>query len=326
MKMKRLLALLLALIMCFMMVACGNDSDKDDGDSKKGSSASRNEDSAPLLYRVTDDDGNVIWLFGSIHVGREDYYPLPDYVLDAFDGSDSLAVELDVIAFEKDTRLQFDALSAMVYNDGTKIKDHISAELYEEAVELLTEYDYYVSLLDMYCPAFWSSALDSLLVEEIGVKTDLGIDRHLINRAYDADKEIIDIESAKFQYEMLADFDDEVQALLLESSVESFKDKEKTAAELKEMMDLWASGDEEAFARYLTETDDSMTASEKRAYERYQQALVTDRNLNMADFAEEALLSGDEVFICVGAAHIVGDGALADLLDRRGYTVELITK
>lgn len=69
-----------------------------------------------------------------------------------------------------------------------------------------------------------------------------------------------------------------------------------------------------------------MTASEKRAYDRYQQALVTDRNLNMADFAEEALLSGDEVFVCVGAAHIVGDGALADLLDRRGYTVELITK
>ena len=44
----------------------------------------------------------------------------------------------------------------------------------------------------------------------------------------------------------------------------------------------------------------------------------------MTDFAEDALASGKEVFICVGAAHIVGDGAMAQLLAQRGYTVTLV--
>lgn len=63
-------------------------------------------ENAPLLYKVTDGDGNVIWLFGSIHVGRDDYYPLPEYVLDAYEGSDALAVELDAVAFENDMTAQ----------------------------------------------------------------------------------------------------------------------------------------------------------------------------------------------------------------------------
>lgn len=60
-------------------------------------------------------------------------------------------------------------------------------------------------------------------------------------------------------------------------------------------------------------------------YVEYNDAMMVQRNLAMADYAEEALASGKEVFICVGAAHVVGEGAMADLLAQRGYTVERIT-
>ena len=56
-------------------------------------------------------------------------------------------------------------------------------------------------------------------------------------------------------------------------------------------MDLWASGDEKAFAEYLNTTDDTITEEEKQAYERYNQAMALDRNLNMADYAEENTVS-----------------------------------
>lgn len=52
--------------------------------------------------------------------------------------------------------------------------------------------------------------------------------------------------------------------------------------------------------------------------------MLIDRNLGMADFVEDALASGDEVFVCVGAAHVVGKDALVELLRERGYTVELV--
>jgi len=313
MKTKRLLAWLLILTMCFALCACGNFT-------------SEQKKATPLLYRVTDESGNVVWLFGSIHVGREDYYPLPDYVLNAFDGADALAVEADIVAFEQDMDQQVQALMPLVYMDGSSIKDHISPELYDRAVEALEGLDTYMSALDMYCPALWSSLIDSLLIEQLGADSSLGIDRHLLERAKEAQKEILEIESAESQYQMLADFSDEVQALMLEGSVEMYQDPDAARGDLKEMMDLWASGDEQAFAAYLAGSDEDMTAEEKELYEEYDRAMLTNRNLSMAEHADGALLSGKEVFICVGAAHVIGEGSITQLLAQWGYTVENITQ
>ena len=342
MKMKRLLSFLLALSLCFAMAACGAKTEAPTTTEyvTAPSTAQTTEpavtepvvtepvvygEATPLLYRVSDAEGHTVWLFGSIHVGRENYYALPAYVTDAFDGADALAVELDILAFEKDLSAQVQALMPLVYRDGTKISDHISEELYTKAVEALEALNSYAAALDMYCPALWSSMIDSLLMEQMGARIDLGIDRHLLERAKAAGKEIRDIESAQAQYAMLGGFSDELQVILLESSLESYADPEPAKAELEEMMDLWASGDEAAFSAYLAEEDEDMTAQEKALYEEYNQAMLVDRNLLMTDYAENALKSGETVFICVGAAHVVGQGAMAQQLAQRGYTVELVT-
>ena len=335
MKMKRLLAWLLVLVMCFALAACKPAVKNEDTKPTETvattptttpAEQSKNDGPSPLLYRVTDKSGHTIWLFGSIHVGRESYYPLPEYVQNAFDRADSLAVEMDIVAFEKDVNAQISALTALVYRDGSKISDHIPKDVYDQCVAILTEYNTYMPLLDMYGPAFWSSTIDGLLVEELGADADLGIDKHLLDMAYKTDKEILEVESAEFQYQMLAGFDDEVQIAVLESSIANYHEKEAAREDLEKMMDIWASGDEKAFADYLAADDTGMTEEEKELYAKYNKAMVTDRNLSMTQFAEAALSSGKEVFICVGAAHVVGQGAMADLLAQRGYTVECITK
>lgn len=361
MKMKRLSAWLLVFAICLGLTACSKDETKestfetenetqtvissevtsenaaaatgnneeaetDDEETTEKTDISQSDTVSPLLYRVTDDDGDVIWLFGSIHVGREDYYPLPDYVLDAYENADSLAVEADVVAFEKDVGLQIKALTPLVYRDGTTIEDHIPEELYESAVEILEEYGMYNSTLDMYCPFFWSSMIDSLMMEEIGARGDLGIDKYLLDTAYEENKDVIEIESVEIQYKMMADFDEDVQLMILESSVEGYESFDESAAQLEEMMDIWASGNEKEFAEYLSDEGEEMTDEEKEVYARYEQIMITDRNLAMASFAEDALKNGEEVFICVGSAHVVGEGAMAELLSERGYKVECITK
>ena len=53
----------------------------------------------PLLYEVTKNDSETkIYLFGSIHVADERAYPLPEIVMNAYNSSDSLAVEFDLIS------------------------------------------------------------------------------------------------------------------------------------------------------------------------------------------------------------------------------------
>ena len=331
MQLKRVLALLLVLVMCFVLPACvPNTNDQSTPPTTPtptpAPTPAPSSTITPLLYRVTNDSGNTVWLFGSIHVGREDFYPLPDYVLDAFEGADALAVEADIVAFEKDFQQQVRALSRLVYYDGTTIKDHIPQEQYDKAVAILKEYNSYVAALDSYYPALWGSMIDSLMITDLGGDPNLGIDRYLIDRAYQTQKEILEVESAEFQYALLGDFDEDIQLMILESALESYGNKEEAAAELDEMMTLWASGDEEVFIQFLNASDEEIPEEEKQAMERYNQVMLTDRNLDMGVYASNALASGKEVFICVGAAHVIGEGSLTELLAQSGCTVERITE
>ncbi len=343
---KRFLALMLAVVLCFVLTACSSGSKggghiPDDPDVTETKSDTTKPDitkpdttkpveavypEGPILYKVSDGEGNVIWLFGSIHIGREDYYPLPDYVLDAFDSSDALAVEANVVAFESDISGQMNALQKLVYTDGTTIKDHVSEETYSAAVDILKENGIYSSMFDYYMPSMWFSLIESCAVLNLDIDTQLGVDIHLINRAMDADKEILEIESAEFQYGMLSEFSPELQVYLLESTIETYSQTKLLEQSYKAMMDAWASGDEKVLIRLIGAEGEIEDEKEAELYEEYNEAMIEERNESMTDYAVDALESGEEVFICVGAAHVIGDDAIADNLRELGYTVERVAE
>ncbi len=280
--------------------------------------------STPLFYKATNEAGNTIWLFGSIHVASEDMYPLPDDIISAYENADILAVECDVLAMNSDFSAAVDLYSSMVYTDGTKITDHISEDLYERAVAVFTDTGLYTPVFDSMCPTIWSSTLETVAVEKIGYKAENGLDMYFLNRAYEEEKTIDEIESVDFQMNLLVSFSDEIQEIMLEQTVASLEDTEAYKAQIDELVDIWSSGDEEAFEAYLQTEDDMLTEEEQVLYEEYNQAMIVERNKYMTDYAESCLALGDEAFICVGAAHIVGEGGMVDLLEERGYIVEIV--
>ena len=112
---------------------------------------------------------------------------------------------------------------------------------------------------------------------------------------------------------------------MLESSVTSYKIKFLTKYQLKNMMKAWANGSEKNLVEQLnSEGSVFMSKEQKELYAEYTEKILYKRNITMTDWAESALNSGEKVFICVGAAHIVGNDAMADLLEKRGYKVEII--
>lgn len=313
--MKRKIAVVF-LVLCLLLTACAPLSGKEDAVQSTAT---------PLLYKVSDENGNVLWLFGSIHVGMESYYPLPEYVLTAFDGSDALAVEMDIMAFEWNFPLQAQLLQKLMYLDGSTVQSHLQPETYRRAVEILEENESYNESFTYYKPVFWWSTIESLCMKKTGAQTALGIDRHLLKRARNDGKPVREVESAEFQYGMMAEFSEELQIELLESSIALYDNWEASAADLQQMMELWASGDEAAFAAYLNTEAEFADEQEAALYAEYNDKLITQRNQTMTAYAEDALLSGEEIFICVGAAHIVGQGAIAENLRDLGYTVEIVT-
>lgn len=87
----------------------------------------------PLFYHVTGEDGQEMWLLGTIHVGDERTAYLPEEIYNAFAASDALALECDTEAFdeqvEEDDKLSEEVSNLYFYSGGVTIESLLPAFL-----------------------------------------------------------------------------------------------------------------------------------------------------------------------------------------------------
>lgn len=278
-------------------------------------------ESSPLLWIVTSPEGEELHLFGSIHAAEEELYPLPKYISSVFESSDSLAVEADIIAYEEDLQGQMETSMKMMYPAGQKITDEIDAELVERAKAVLTEAEEElnlgvpISVLEGFRPTMWITALESLALQKSGLSAEYGLDTYFLQEAKARGMEILEIESIDAQMDMFTGFSPPLQAYLLESAL----NVELSAFGLKLLYEQWKLGSEEALSLMVIPSD---TGESAEISAEYMDALITRRNITMADAAKRYMAEDKNVFFVVGIGHMLGDGGIVDLLKQDGYTVE----
>ncbi len=287
------------------------------------------EGATPLLYHVTGENGQEMWLFGTIHVGDSRTGSLPQELYDAFAASKALAVECDTDAFDEQLETD-DALSAKVsaayfYGDGSTAKDHIKDEtLYEDAVRAMKASGNYHSNVPYMKPSLWSSSLDNHYLR-LGyhLTSDKGLESRLQLLAKQQNKPILEVESSLFQIEMMTGYSDALQETLLEENV--YTDAQEYWESVDELYELWCAGDEAALIEALNDDTSEMTEEEQKLYDEYNTAMLTDRNAGMLNVARQYLESGDTVFYAVGLAHLLDEtNGLVFTLRDAGYTVTLV--
>lgn len=289
------------------------------------------EKAAPLLYRVTGENGEEMWLFGTIHVGDGRMAYLPQAVLDAFNSADALAVEFDSGEFDEkmaeDPEYIAQILQYYVYTDGTTAADHISDEgLYQDTIRFLKASGNYNSSLPLYRPAIMSSLVENAYLA-LGRKlvSGLGADNQLLELARESEKKILNVESAEEQMAMFANFSDALQEQLLLEAMSS--DAYEYMASVDELYEMWCRGDEAELIAYLAEDEEALAELKEEdlaLYEEYVKAMETDRNEGMLEVAEGYLTGEDVVFYAVGLAHLLAEDGLVNTLREAGYTVELV--
>lgn len=279
--------------------------------------------STPLFYKITTDKSDTtIYLLGSIHAADDTAYPLPEKITKAFNESEYLAVEVDIVKLTDDFDAQLSLAQKMIYNDGTTIKDHIGEELYNSMVELLKEKSSYSTLYDSYKPAFFESLFENAIISDASLNSNDGIDMHFLNLAKENNKTILEVESADFQYDLLLSFSDELGKLNIQSYVESY---DESVDELTTLYEAWKKGDIVELEKMLfEETDTEYTEEQKKLIEDYNNALIIDRNYNMANVLETYFDEEKNVFCVVGLGHVIGEEGIINLLEKKGYTVEQI--
>lgn len=277
----------------------------------------------PLIYKITHDDSdNVIYLFGSIHVASLGELEFPDYLMDAYNTSDYLAVEMDLVDYMENASTNLDEIiKQQTYQDGSTIKDHVSSDTYDALVKFMKENYSYNEEMDKYNAYFFESLLTSLVLNKSGLDASSGIDIYFLTLAKQDKKEILEVESYEFQEALLTGFPDRYYELSINSIIE---DIDGSVQEIKDLYAAWKRGnEEELYELSKTDLDDpELTQEEKEILIDYDKKVLIDRNVNMASKLEEYFKEDKKVFYMVGAAHLVGDDGIASLLKEHGYKVE----
>src|SRR5262249_2889342 len=83
---------------------------------------------------------------------------------------------------------------------------------------------------------------------------------------------------------------------------------------LSQMIDAWKTGDDKAL--------DKLVLTEMRNFPELQKKLLLDRNKKWVDSLEKMFDGEKDVFVTVGAGHLVGKDSVVELLQKKGFKIE----
>lgn len=271
----------------------------------------------PPFFRITDEDtGGVVYLLGTMHVGRPNTV-YPDEVYNALEECSLLAVEIDLERLEKNSDELNSAMRLLEIKDGTAAE--YFGEEYGEIKRFFRERHIYTSALEKYIPSVWSSTLSNRIAKDCGLGSEYGTDREIVSWARSHSIRITELETVEEQYRMNANEDKELQKYSLLLSART--DYREQKAQMNELYRAWSENDSSSFEKMLAE--DTVPEELRTAYDEYYQALYTERQKKMARFISETLESGKKAVVAVGAMHCYATPDILDLLEENAVVEEV---
>ncbi len=267
-----------------------------------------------FLWEAVGEKGKA-YLLGSIHLARDDLYPLDKIIEGAFAESETLVVEVDLNELDE-SAFQLQALAAGVYGDGRTLESELSSDTLGKLQSFLKERGVPFSLFRVMKP--WLAAISVTAMEmlRLGYKPEFGIDKHFLDRAEQENRPVSALESADFQIRLLSDFSEELQELFLSQTLD---DAARIPEVVDELVTAWKRGDARTIEELVLEAADD--ARMKPLYDKF----FYHRNADMAAKIASMLDSGGSLFVVVGAGHLVGDEGIVELLGDREFDVNQVS-
>ena len=274
--------------------------------------AGAQSDYRPPLWQITAGN-TTAYLFGTIHVGNADFYPLPASVDSAFRDSDLLVLEVD----PADAQDATNAVMSAMYMPPDSIENHVSPALLSRIGDISAAYGMPFQQIRQMKPYMLMFTLTALEYARLGYNAANGLENHLSQRARGSGKQIVALESMAQQMQMLDNLSPQLQAAMLEITLDEIAADEVTGM-VGDMIAAWRSGNNR-------QLNDILTVEERRLPEpladEFRQRFLSERNVAMADRIERMLLAGQRIFVAVGALHMVGENGIPALLTAKGYKV-----
>lgn len=268
-----------------------------------------------FLWKISGNGCNKSsYLFGTFHLLNDGYLEQYPKVLKQFERAQAILVESDI---DSATMVALSMKAVMM--DDEVLPDLVTPQ--DHAMVLKAFREVYNDMPALVVNRFKPSALLTLLtlhytnlaIPELAQYEGIPMDGFFAKIAHAEGKKVIGLEDAEETLQLAFDYNSrQEQANQLVKFLS--RAKEDILKEHRMIADT-----------YLTPDFDKMEAMNKSYFleygEAYMKMLLDNRNIQWMP-AIEASIKTNPSFIAVGAAHLVGENGLIELLKRQGYKVE----
>ena len=267
------------------------------------------------LFKVQDAH-HTLYLFGTIHVGANNFYPLAPRVMQALGQAPAIALEIDP---QKIPAMQAAVLQYGFYPEGKSYLTELDPKLLQQVRTALQKYQVAPDAIGRFRPWMIASLLTIQEFDNKGYHSELAVDSYLANFIQKRNKPVIELESAATQLALFGALSESQQNLLLADTIKELNDPDG-AAKVVELAEYWRTGNLQGLQRLLDEME-----SDKSFVGRFtKEVLLDQRNPLLANRIAMLLKQQDGVFAAIGILHLVGPTGVPALLKQGGYTVERI--
>jgi uncharacterized protein YbaP (TraB family) len=275
--------------------------------SKPLSVLPENKDDNTLLWEIS---GNGIdtpsHLFGTFHLMCKEDIHFSDNLKTAIKNADEVYFEMDL----DDPANTLGAMFYMNMKDGKKLKDLYTEAEYKRIISFFKDS---MQLPDMLLQRMKPTFLEAFLYPKMmPCKTMSGVEEELMKIAKADKKEIKGFETIAFQASVFDSIPYDVQAKSLLKTIDSLP---LYRLNFDTMLNVYKSQQVSKIEKLFNGSD--LTQEENL------DVMLYNRNKNWVNQLKK-ILKKDNIFMAVGAGHLVGKQGLIELLRKEGYTVKPI--
>ena len=262
------------------------------------------------LWQVDTPLNRAVFLLGSLHVLKSDTYPLANAINEAYSLSQEVVFETDLAAM-MDPAIQAKMVAMGLYPEGQTLFQNISDEMRSALKKKMADLGMAMAHFGRFRPWFMAVTLTALELQRLGFSPEYGIDVHFYGRVGSDHKEIGYLESVDFQLGLLGKMNTHDQNAFLGQTL---KDLDVAARMADDMLKSWQKGDADNLYAVLFKSFEGYPQIEDR--------LLRQRNLDWVKKIEAMMAKDKNIFIIVGAGHLIGPGSVVALLKEKGYKVK----
>jgi len=272
--------------------------------------ASNDNSADSFLWRITKDGEIEGYLMGSLHVMKSDAYPLDPVFNRAFTKANLMVFEINI----DQMRSQLPSLTRLgISEDGTTLQETLPADTYNKLQTIANRTGMPLAKFQKMEPWLVSQIVTVTLLQKSGYNPKLGIDRHFFEKAKQADKTQIALETAKEQLKFFDGLSTEKQVKLLHHSLIQ---TERTTQQIDKIVTAWKQGN-------MATIEQMLLNPMQNEFPTLYQTLIVERNQQWMVKIEQILQNqAQRPLIVVGAAHLPGNQGLIQQIHEDGYTLQ----